>query len=60
MDEDDMTSKLYELERYLANDDHLPDDELIVDTDERIHRQEDEDAAPDFAPDGPARITMRA
>jgi hypothetical protein len=51
MDEDSMSQKLYEFERYLASDDQLPGDELIIDTDELIHRQEDEDAPPAMPPE---------
>jgi hypothetical protein len=51
MDEDSMSQKFYEFERYLAGDDELPSEELIIDTDELIHGQENEDAPPAMPPD---------
>ena len=54
MDDDSMMSIIDELERYFAGDDELPDEE-IIDTDELIHRQENEDAPPAIPPE-PGRL----
>jgi len=51
MDEDNVFETLAELERYLATDDELPDEEFIIDTDELIHEQEDEDPPPAIPPE---------
>jgi hypothetical protein len=48
MDNESMMSRIDELERYFGTDDELPSEE-ITDTDEVIHRQENEDAASDAA-----------
>jgi hypothetical protein len=53
MDEDNMFETLAELERYLAGDEELPDEEFVVDTDELVHEQENEDSAPAIPPESP-------
>ena len=50
MDDDSTMSRIDELERYFAGDDELPGEELI-DTDELIHRQENEDLPPATPPE---------
>jgi len=51
MDDDSLLRRIDELERYLASDDEMPSEELIVDSGELMDQHENEDMAPAILPE---------